>query len=141
AMFEGYAQDDWKAARNLTLSFGLRYSNYYNPYDLGGVMTNFIPGLWNVAKAPQLVRSSGTLVPDTGDPLNGIIVQGKNSPYGDRIANNNTNLLGPRFSFAWAPFRGRRTSIRGGWGMFYTRALIGSFINNAFTNPPYSRTV
>jgi hypothetical protein len=41
---------------------------------------------------------------------------------------------------AWAP-RGRKTSIRGGWGMFYTRPMIGTFINNAFNNPPFSRTV
>jgi Carboxypeptidase regulatory-like domain/TonB-dependent Receptor Plug Domain len=140
-LFEAFVQDDWRATRNLTLCFGLRYTNYYNPYDLRDVMSNFIPSLWDRNKAPQLVRANGTLVPNTGDPLNGIIVQGRNSPLGDRIANDNKNLFGPRFSFAWSPSGSRKTVIRGGWGLFYTRPLIGTFINNAFDNPPFSRTV
>ena len=141
AMFEAFVQDDWRIRRNLSLNFGLRWSNYYNPYDLHNVMSNFLPWLYDRSKAPQLVRNNGTIVPGTGDRLNGIIVAGRNSPFGERIANDNRNLFGPRFSFAWAPLRGRRTAIRGGWGMFYTRPLIGTFINNAFDNPPFSRSV
>ena len=137
---EGYVLDDLRVAKQLTLNIGLRYASYFNPYDLQGVASNFIPSLWDRAKAPQLVRSSGLLVPNTGDPLNGLIISGKNSPYGDRIANDNHWLFAPRFGFAWAP-RSRRMSVRGGWGMFHTRPLIGTFINNAFTNPPFGRTV
>lgn len=137
---EAYVLDEFKAARQLTLNIGLRYASYFNPYDLSGVASNFMPSLWDPAKAPQVVRSNGMLVPNTGDPLNGIIVAGKNSPYGNRIANDHHGLIAPRFGFAWAP-RNRKTSVRGGWGMFHTRPLIGTFINNAFTNPPFGRTV
>lgn len=137
---EAYVLDEFRPARKLTLNLGLRYTSYFNPYDLYGVATNFIPGLWDRAKAPELVRSNGRLVPGTGDPLNGIVVAGKDSPFGKRIANDLNGLFAPRFGFAWAP-RGRKTSVRGGWGIYYTRPLIGTFINNAFNNPPFSRSV
>jgi hypothetical protein len=138
--FEAYVLDEFRPLSKLTVNIGLRYASYFNPYDLYGVGTNFIPSLWDPKKAPTLVRSNGTVVPGTGDPLNGIVVANKNSPYGNGIANNLHGLLAPRIGFAYSPGKGR-TSIRGGWGMFYTRPLIGTFINNAFGNPPFSRAV
>ncbi|HTM49346.1 MAG TPA: hypothetical protein VL285_11710, partial [Bryobacteraceae bacterium] len=137
---EAYVLDEFRPLRRLTLNIGLRYVSYFNPYDLSGVATNFIPGLYDRQKAPELVRSSGALVPNTGDRLNGIVIARKNSPYGDRITNDLHGLFAPRFGFAWAPW-GNKMAFRGGWGMYYTRPLIGSFINNAFNNPPFGRTV
>ncbi len=139
-MFEMYLQDDFKATSKLTLNYGLRYTNYINPFDQNNTLSNFMASTWVRSKAPQVTPSNGQLVPNTGDPLNGIVVAGKSSPYGRRVTNSNTNLFAPRFGFAWTPF-GRKTVIRGGWGLYYTRPLIGTFINNAFDNPPFSRTV
>jgi hypothetical protein len=34
------------------------------------------------------------------------------------------NNFGPRFSFAWDPFKTNRTVVRAGYGMFYNRALL-----------------
>src|SRR5262245_57536956 len=102
--------------------------------------TNFIPWLRDRSKAPIVVRSNGTITPNTGDPLNGIVIAGRNSPYGKGISNDMHGLFAPRFGFAYAPW-GRKTSFRGGWGMFYTRPIIGTWINNAFNNPPFSKTV
>ena len=140
AGLEAYVLDEFRPHRQLTLNVGLRYTSYFNPWDIHGVASNFSSARWDPARAPQLVRSNGTIVRGTGDPLNGIFVAGKDSPYGKRIANDLHGLWAPRFGFAWAP-RSRKTSIRGGWGMYYTRPLIGAFINNAFTNPPFGRTV
>jgi hypothetical protein len=138
---EAFVLDQFKPFRNLTINIGIRYTSYFHPYDLHGTGTNFIPSLWDPRKAPQVNRANGTIVPNTGDPLNGIVVAGKTSPYGDRITNDPHALFAPRFGFAYAPGRGRRMAIRGGWGMYYTRPLIGTFINNSFGNPPFSRTV
>ncbi len=137
---EAFILDEFRPLSNLTVNLGLRYTSYFNPYDIQGVATNFVPSLWDPAKIPQVVRSNGALVRGTGDPLNGIVTAGRNSPYGRGIANDLHGIFAPRFGFAYAPGR-RRMSFRGGWGMFYTRPLIGAFINNAFNNPPFSRTV
>ncbi|MBI3208900.1 MAG: TonB-dependent receptor [Candidatus Solibacter usitatus] len=140
AGFEAYILDEFRPFKQLTLNYGLRYTSYFNPYDLYKVATNFIPSLYDRSKAPEVIRANGTVTPGTGTPLNGIVVAGKNSPFGDRITNDLNGLFSPRFGFALAS-RKRNMSVRGGWGMYYTRPLIGTFINNAFNNPPFSRTV
>lgn len=141
SMVEAFAQDDWKAAPRLTLNYGLRYSTYFNPHDRDDLLTNFLPGWYDPAKAPRINATNGLPLAGSGDPLNGIIVAGRNSPWGRRISENNAHLLGPRLGFAWAPFRSGRTSVRGGYGIFYTRPLLGTFIQNAFANPPFGRSV
>jgi hypothetical protein len=36
---------------------------------------------------------------------------------------NDYNNFSSHFGFAWAPFKDRRTSIRGGYGVFYDRII------------------
>jgi hypothetical protein len=141
ALFEAFVQDDWKIAPRLTLNLGVRYTSYFNPWDTDNVLTNFLPSAFDPARAPKIDRVTGQPVPGTGDPLNGIIIAGKNSPYGRLITNNNTNKFGPRLGLSWDPLGRRKTVLSGGFGINYTRPLIGTFINDAFDNPPFSRTV
>jgi opacity protein-like surface antigen len=141
ASIEAFLQDDFKATSRLTLNLGLRYVTYFSPYDRGNVLSNFVPAAWNPAQAPRVDPSTGVLAPNTGDPLNGIVVAGKNSPHGRKLTENNANLLGPRFGFAWAPFRDKKTSVRGGYGIFHTRPMLGTFLDTGLSNPPFSRSV
>ncbi len=141
AMFEAFAQDDYRATRRLTLNVGLRYSAYFNPWDTHDVLSNFLPQNFDPARAREIDPRTGRLLPGTGDPLNGVVLAGKDSPYGRKVTENNTDLLGPRFGFAWDLFGKKKTALRGGYGVFFTRPLIGTFINNAFDNPPFSRSV
>ncbi|MFB3825459.1 MAG: carboxypeptidase regulatory-like domain-containing protein [Bryobacteraceae bacterium] len=141
SMLEAYVQDDMRASNRLTLNIGLRWSDYFNPYDRAGMIANFLPGRWDPARAPRINPANGQTVPDTGDPLNGIVIADKDSPYGRRITNNNTNLWGPRFGFAFDPFGRKTSAIRGGYGIYYTRAMIGTFVNNTLSNPPFTRSV
>lgn len=142
-MLEAFVQDDFKATGRLTLTVGLRYSAYFNPYDTRNVLSNFLPSAWDPARAPEIdpAPGSGRPLPSSGDRLNGIVVAGKNSPYGKRVTNNNTDMFAPRFGFSFSPFRERKMVVRAGYGLYYIRPMIGTFINNAFDNPPFSRSV
>jgi hypothetical protein len=140
-IFEAYIQDDWKVLRRLTINAGLRYSAYWNPKDTDNVLTNFLPSLYDPRRAPVITPSTGLPVPGTGDPLNGIVIAGDTSPFGRGATEDNTDLLGPRFGFAWDLFGNSKSALRGGYGIYYTRPYIGTFVNNTFDNPPFSRSI
>ena len=135
--WEIYLQDDWRIKPNLTLNFGARYSNFRQPIDGNNELTNFDPALYNRAAAPAFT-ASGLLAPGTPYPyLNGIIVNGKNSPYGNAISSQDNGNIAPRFGFAWDPFGTGKTSIRGGYGIFFDATLYGIYEQNVFDNPPF----
>lgn len=86
----GYAQDEYKATRSLTLSFGARYEFY---------------SVMKEVKDRILVFDA---------------TKGNFAPQGTPAYNPDYDNIAPRFSFAWAPdlFR-QRTVFRGGYGMYY----------------------
>jgi hypothetical protein len=136
-MYEAFAQDDWTVTPRLTLNLGLRYSLILQPTDTENVLTNFDPSRFDANRAYQ-IDASNNRVPGTGDPLNGIIIAGQNSPYGDRITKTDKTNFGPRAGFAWDVTGDGRTAVRGGYGLYYDRTLVGIALQNAFINPPFS---
>lgn len=138
--FEAFVQDDFRLHPRLMLNIGIRYSSYFNPWDTQNVLTNFLPSRYDPAKAVRINPANGQRVPNTGDPLNGIIIAGANSPFGKKITNDLHNLWAPRFGFSLDPTGRKKTVIRGGYGINYTRPLIGSFINSAFDNIPFNQS-
>lgn len=154
---EGYAQDDWKIRPNFTLNLGLRYSYLPTPRDVNKVLDNFDPALFNAAAAPAIDPVTGNFLPGQqaipANYANGIIV-GMNgcsaakalfpasavsptcSPFGDRVNPNYNKNFSPRIGFAWDPFRTGKTSVRGGYGIYYDRSLNGIWEQNSFQNPP-----
>lgn len=136
-MYEAFLQDDWKVRPNLALNLGVRWSAIVQPYDTEDLLTNFDPAAFDPSKAYQ-ISSANVRVPGTGDPLNGIIVAGQNSPYGRRVTETRWFNFGPRAGFAWDPRGDGSTAIRGGYGMYFDRTLVGIALQNAFVNPPFA---
>ncbi|MGH9743273.1 MAG: carboxypeptidase regulatory-like domain-containing protein, partial [Candidatus Acidiferrum sp.] len=159
---EAYVQDDWKIRPNLTLNLGLRYAYFATPADNAQILDNFSPAVYSSANAPAIDPISGNFVAAQGvtpaNYANGIIV-GQNgcvpstyfeppvspfgptcSPYGDRV-NPTYNTFAPRVGFAWDPFGRGKTSVRGGYGIYFDRTLNGIQEQNSFANPPFVGSV
>ncbi|HEY9405111.1 MAG TPA: TonB-dependent receptor [Pyrinomonadaceae bacterium] len=134
--YEFYAQDTWKITPRFTLDYGARYSIFQNPVDENDFLTAFFPSRYDPARAVSIDPVSGNV--DTtkgGDRFNGIVFANENSPYGRRVQSNKYNTLGPRVGFAYNVFGDGRTVLRGGFGVYYDRTLVGIVEQNAFVNP------
>jgi hypothetical protein len=138
--FEAYIQDDFRITPRLTLNFGVRYSNFRQPYEANGILTNFDPKAFDPTKAFQIDPVTGNRIAGTGDPFNGIIQGGKNSRFGDKVGRENNLDFAPRFGFAWDPTGSGKTAIRGGYGIFYDTTLVGVLQQNIGANPTQSFT-
>ena len=111
--YYSYFQDQWKVRPNFTFTYGLGWTIDTAMVDLaygGHGMAAFYPGKQSVVfpNAPVGVVYSG-------DP--GVHPTGTNHPFRN---------FGPRLGFAYSPDWGKltgagKTSIRGGFGMYYNR--------------------
>src|SRR4051812_13006048 len=140
--YELYAQDSWKPSGAVTVDYGVRYSLSPPITDANNVLTNFLPSAYVAANAPRCANAACTLiVPGTGDPLNGIIVAGRNSPFGDSIYSFDKGNIQPRIGVTWDPTARGRTIYRTSYGVYYDQALVGIFEENSLTKPPDANTV
>ena len=134
--YEFFVQDSWRLQSNVTLDYGLRYALYPPITDENDILTNFDPALYDPARAAAL-NATGQVIVNTGDPLNGIVVAGQNSPHGRGIYDTDMNNLQPRVGATWDMFSNGRTIMRAGYGIYYDQPLTGIFLQNAFVNPPF----
>ena len=140
--YEAFAQDTWRLGSGVTLDYGIRYSLFPAVTDTNNILSTFDPSAYSAAKAPTCANAAcSALVPNTGDPLNGLLVAGINSPYGHAIYQTDKNNFQPRVGISWDPVGDGKSMFRGGYGLYYDQPLVGIFEQNAFTNPPYVNTV
>ncbi|HSE20200.1 MAG TPA: carboxypeptidase regulatory-like domain-containing protein [Pyrinomonadaceae bacterium] len=149
---EWFAQDEWRARQNLTVYYGVRYSYFGPAYDKNGLLSNFVPSLWNSAQAPQ-VTGAGNRVVGTGNFCNGLIVNSQNfqtgpsafnctpiaSPWGKYVYQVSKHDYAPRFGLAWDPFKKGTTSIRTGYGIYHEQTPV-STVELLANNPPFQET-
>ncbi len=147
---EWYGQDSWKATKQLTLSYGMRFYWMQPQYDVNGQESGFDPAKFNPANAPRLYQRGlngqavdpgtgatlpsyaiGALVPNTGNPLNGIAISGQG--INKYLQQDRGIQYGPRVGFAYAA--NPKTVFRGGGGIFYDRTQ-GNNVFGFDTNVP-----
>jgi hypothetical protein len=77
-MFEGFAQDQWRATSKLVLEFGVRYSVMMPYHALWGNQAFFSEKDYNPSLAPSVSPVTGFIT--GGDPLNGVVIPGSGFP-------------------------------------------------------------
>jgi Carboxypeptidase regulatory-like domain len=104
--YAGFFQDDWRATKNLTINFGVRYEYSSVPQEAHNLLGNFDPNLGMVQVGHQI----------------------------SSLYNPDHKNFGPRAGFAWDLTGNGRTVVRGGGGLMYETVNWQSFIafNNAF---------
>ncbi|HYO63627.1 MAG TPA: TonB-dependent receptor [Pyrinomonadaceae bacterium] len=101
----GYVQDTYRAAERLTLNAGVRYEFATLPVDING-RDSALPNLSD--RAPTV---------------------------GPLYRNPTTRNIAPRVGFAWDVFGDGRTSVRGGYGIYFNTNNHQNLIVTV-TNPP-----
>lgn len=135
--FEVYGQDEWRLRSNFTLSYGLRYSLFLAPTYGNGLLTTFDPTHFNAAATPAIDSKGLYVTAPTTPYVNGILVGGKNSPYGDAVQKTAKTAFAPRIGIAWDPRGDGKTSIRSGFGIFYDSPAVNSMEQFQPGNPPF----
>ena len=104
--YAAFAQDDWRASKNLTVNFGLRYEYSTVVQEDHNLLGNF-------------------------DPTMGLVQAGKQV---GNVYNPDHKNFGPRMGFAWDVGGNGKTVLRGGAGLTYETVNWQSFIafNNSF---------
>jgi len=113
-----FFQDEFKAAPRMTLTYGLRYEPFLPWKDANGRINTVRP------------YQQSTVVPDAPP---GILYPGDQG-VPDGLYPADLRTFGPRLGFAWDVFGNGRTSVRGGYGIFFESINADSL---AQQNPPF----
>ncbi len=98
-----FFQDEWRVRSNFTLTLGIRYEYSEPKTDTAGRTFSIVPG------------DQSTRFPNA--PVDLVFPGDKGAPSGANFPDK-TNFA-PRIGFAWDPWKNGKTSVRGGFGIFY----------------------
>ena len=136
--FEWYIGDTWKFSRNLTISYGFRWSFYREPFGIDNHWANFSLADWSASEAaanPSDACNGIVIVPGTTPCASQATLLGtlgvslplsNGTPGANRaLVNNNNHAIAPRIGIAWDIRGDGKTALRMGIGQFYQRELVG----------------
>lgn len=115
-----FVQDDWQLSPRLSLNLGLRWEMFNNHCCEPQIVGNFI------ANQQSTVISKA--------PLGLVYIGDKN--VAPELFNTSLLTFAPRLGFAYDVYGDGRTSLRGGWGIFYQ--TVEQFNNGTSNELPFS---
>ena len=144
---EAYLQDDWRVKPRLTLNLGIRWVYFSSDSVSGDQVSSFNPALYNAAQAPIVNPNGSFTINGSNQPLNsagqpanlenGLIFAGQNGVPSGFFIPVKTNF-GPRVGFAYDVFGDGKTSLRGGYGVGYSRIPVAQIYYAYGSNPPFN---
>jgi hypothetical protein len=138
----GFAQDDWRVRRNVTLNLGIRFDHDFPYHEKWGRVTNGFawdtPSPLQAAAAAAYAKSPNPLLPASAfRALGGLTFA---TPSNNAIYENTSHLFSPRIGVAWTPdrFHGK-LAVRSGFAMFVQPITISTLqVSGAYSTNPLS---
>lgn len=147
--YSPYVEDQYKATKNLSLTLGLRLYHLPLPYGVPNSETNWVAGVtagnvynnpyYIAANAPTVNEYTGITNIKPGTTYsNGLLFNsGASNGLPVNFSNKHIWYFGPDAGFAWDVFGDGKTSVRGGFGMSYTRIFTNQDCSfSCIANPP-----
>ena len=124
--FNLFLNDNWRVARNFSLDYGLRYEYNSVPREVNHRIESAL-SLENLPTAgksriddPRFTQAFNSAVDAYRKILDGRT----------EIYDPDFNNVGPHLGFAWDPGANGKTSIRGGYGIYYD-AILGAVVSQS----------
>ncbi|HTR66304.1 MAG TPA: carboxypeptidase regulatory-like domain-containing protein [Terriglobales bacterium] len=112
-----FFEDTWKVRNNLTLTYGLRWDDFGNPYPLSGTtLANFHLG--------------------QGSTIDEQIANGVMRKQSNVFNQSLAKVFSPRVGFSWDPTGSGDWVVRGGFGVYHDWPTLGNDENGLKGNPP-----
>lgn len=123
--WELFAADTWKVRPTLSLTYGVRWQVFTDPYDINGIESvqnfNFNDYFYGRVAQSQAGIAGPTAVPFITYMLGG---KANNAPG---YFNTNFHNIAPNFGFAWNPaFLNGKTVFNGSAGIVYDQTVINA---------------
>ncbi|MCP5109526.1 MAG: TonB-dependent receptor, partial [bacterium] len=115
--YSAHIQDDFRAAANFSINFGVRYEYTQPLYEKFGRMSNldFAPGFSAVT----------VMTPGTGDFPRGLVDSDKNN-------------IAPRIGIAWRPWKKKSLRVRAGYGVYFNGSVYNQMASRLGQQPPFA---
>jgi hypothetical protein len=131
-----YLEDRFQVAKNVTVTVGIRATHLPLPHPTDGQVSLFLPSAYVASQAPT-INTSGVITSTGYNTTNGLITNAVNG-VSNNFFNNHNWYVGPNAGFAWDLLGNGKYSLRGGYGLNYSRIFTNQDCSfNCVSNPPY----
>jgi Carboxypeptidase regulatory-like domain/TonB dependent receptor len=125
-----YAQDSWRATKNLTVNYGLRWEPFLPEHNVNQQVQHFDMAAFLAGTKSNVFTNSPAGLSYPGDP----------GFSGDSNTSGKLADFMPRVGVAWDPKGDGKMTVRAGYGIFYDTPQL-FFFTRFSNNPPWGAQI